>query len=140
MDYFKINGKAYDVLVIDLEENFDILYSENSGRTLAVGSPIALSPLGTFFGHKVTIRRKTGFEEQYDELYDLISKPRAVINPETDGLLFEIAHNQDVISYRGYVSNGGRKLSSINRVTNKVYWGELTLNIVPIIAQVMPDE
>jgi spermidine synthase len=138
MEYFKIDGKSYDVIITDLEENFNILYSENTGRTLAVGAPIVLSPLGTFYGHKVVVRRKKGFENVFDELYDIVSYPRTV-SSETDGLHFEIAHNQKTISYYGYVSNGSRALKKIDEKTNKVYWGELQLNIVPIKAQVLPE-
>jgi hypothetical protein len=32
MDYVKINGVAYDVVVLELEENFNILYSENTAE------------------------------------------------------------------------------------------------------------
>lgn len=137
MNYFKINGKSYNVLVTSLEENFDILYSDSTGRTLAVGAPIVLSPLGTFYGHKVTVRRKNGCEAEFDELYSLVSQPR-IVSEETDALHFEIVHNQTTLSYYGYVSNGGRALKKIDEKTNRVYWGELTLNIVPIRAQVEP--
>ena len=34
MDYVKIGGRAYDVIVTELTENFNILYSENTGRTM----------------------------------------------------------------------------------------------------------
>ena len=62
MDFFKIDGIKYDVLVTSIEENFSILYSENTGRTMARGARMVLDPLGTFFGHKVTVQRKKGFE------------------------------------------------------------------------------
>lgn len=138
MNYFKVNGKSYNVLVTSLEENFNILYSENTGRTLAAGAPMTLDPLGTFFGHKIAVRRKNGYEAEFDELYQLISQPRRVENEE-DALLFEAAHLQDSISYRAYVSNGTRLVERISEKTGKVYWGELSLNIVPIKAQVLPN-
>ena len=56
-----------------------------------------------------------------------------------DALLFEVAHLQDSIAYEGYVSNGERKLERIDEKTGKIYWGELTLNIIPIEAQVLPQ-
>lgn len=40
MNWVKINGKAYDVLVTSIERNFTVLYTENTGRTLAEGSPL----------------------------------------------------------------------------------------------------
>ena len=60
MDLVKIGGKVYDVLVTELSENFNILYSENTGRTMSAGARMTLDPLGTFYGHKVTFQRKRG--------------------------------------------------------------------------------
>ena len=138
MNYFRINGINYEVIVTGIIENFNILYSDNTGRTLADGAPITLDPLGTFIGHKVTIKRKNGHESEYDSLYDLIIKPRRVLKKD-DALLFEVAHLQDSIAYAGYVSTGERKLERIDEKTGKIYWGELTLNIIPIEAQVLPQ-
>ena len=137
MNYFKVDGKSYNVVVTSLEESFEILYTENSGRTLASGAPMTLDPIGTFFGHKVTIKRKNGFEEEYDELYNLLSKPRRVEKTE-DALLFEAAHLQDSIAYRAYVSKGVRQIQRIDENLGKTYWGELSINIIPIEAQVLP--
>ena len=138
MNYFRINGINYDVIVTEIVENFNMLYSDNTGRTLADGAPITLDPLGKFICHKVTIKRKNVYESEYDSLYNLITKPIKVLKKE-DALLFEVAHLQDSIAYAGYVSNGERKLERIDEKTGKIYWGELTLNIIPIEAQVLPQ-
>lgn len=132
MDYVKIGGKAYDVLVTEISENFNILYSENTGRTMSVGARMTLDPLGTFFGHKVTFQRKQGKEAEYDALFDYVSRPRF------DGVPVEIVHNQTVLKYDAYISNGERALKRIDAKTGKVYWGEFSLNIVPMEAQVTP--
>ena len=132
MDYVKIGGKAYDVLVTEISESFNILYSENTGRTMSVGARMTLDPLGTFFGHKVTFQRKQGKEAEYDALFDYVSRPRF------DGIPVEIVHNQTVLKYDAYVSNGERALKRIDAKTGKVYWGEFALNIVPMEAQVTP--
>ena len=113
MNYFRINGINYDVIVTEIVENFNILYSDNTGRTLADGAPITLDPLGTFIGHKVTIKRKNRYESEYDSLYNLITKPIKVLKKE-DALLFEVAHLQDSIDYEGYVSTGERKIERID--------------------------
>ena len=138
MNKFKINGKSYDVVVTGIEENFNILYSENTGRTIAEGAPMTLDPLGSFNGHKVSLRRKTGFEKQIDEVYEIVSKPISVVEEE-DAILLEVAHLQSTISYRAYVSSGSRAVQKIDEKNEKVYWGELSLNIVPIKAQVLPE-
>lgn len=134
MDWFKINNKSYNVIVASLEESFTILYSQNSGRTLAQRAPMVLDALGTFFGHTVEVRRRAGYEAEFDELYRLISRP---IN---DGFDIDIVHCQETAKYKGYISNGRRALKRIDPKTNKVYWDALSLNIVPMEAQVTPDE
>lgn len=138
MNWFKIGGKAYNVLVTNLVETFDILYSDNSGRTLEDGSPIYLEPLGTFIGHKVTVKRRTGYEAEYDELYELLLTPRK-IDENHKGLMVDIAHNQSVISYEAYVSKGERPLKKIDTQTKKLHWGEMNINIVPVRAQRKPQ-
>lgn len=132
MDFIKIGGVSYDVLVTELSENFNILYGENTGRTMAVGSKMTLDPLGTFFGHKVTFKRKQGKEAEFDRLFNYLSQPRY------DGIPVKIAHNQSTLSYSAYVSNGERALKKIDPKTKKVYWDTFSVNFVPMEAQVLP--
>lgn len=133
MDYFKIGDKSYDVLVISIEESFNILYSENTGRTMSPTARMILDPIGTFYGHRVTVRKRKGFEKEYDELYDYISTPRV------DGIPVEIAHNQETIAYDAYVSNGARAVRTIDVKSGVTHWGDLTINIIPMEAQVIPS-
>ena len=133
MDYVKIGGKVWDVLVTGISESFSILYSENTGRTISRGAKMTLDPLGTFFNHKVIFQRKQGFEKQYDDLWDFVSTPRY------DGVDVSIVHNQDVIEYKAYISQGERALKRIDPATGKVYWDSFSLNIVAMSAQVMPE-
>ena len=133
MNYCKIGGKIWNVLVIEISENFSILYSENTGRTMSQGAGMTLDPLGTFYGHKVKFKRKVGFEKEYDDLFDYVSKPRY------NGVPVEIIHNQETIKYDAYISQGERMLKRIDTKANKVYWDEFSLNIVAMEAQVLPD-
>ncbi len=132
MDFLKIDGRSYKVLVTAIEESFNILYSENTGRTMSQGARMVLDPLGTFFGHKVTVQRKQGYEKEFDALYDYVSRPRY------DGISVEIVHDQTTIKYDAYISNGNRSLKTITK-EDVVKWGELQLNIVPMEAQVIPE-
>ena len=133
MNYCKIGNRVWDVLVTEISENFNILYSENTGRTMSLGAGMTLDPLGTFFGHKVKFQRKKGAEADFDALFDYVSKPRF------DGIPVEIVHNQTTLKYNAYISSGERALKRIDPNTNKVCWGELSLNIVPMEAQVLPE-
>lgn len=133
MEWVRIGGQSYDVIVTAIEENFNILYSENTGRTISKGARMVLDPLGTFYGHKVTFRRKRGHEEEFDDLFNYVSSPN-----HYDGIPVEIVHNQTTLSYDAYISQGSRSLKRIDENTNKIYWDEFTVNIVPMEAQVTP--
>ena len=133
MENVKIGGKVWDVLVTEISENFNILYSENTGRTMSVGARMTLDPLGTFFGHKITFQRKQGNEKEYDTFFEFVS------NPRYDGIPVEIVHGQTTLVYDAYISQGERTLKRIDPKTNKVYWDKFSLNIVPMEAQVLPE-
>ena len=133
MEYVKIGGIAWDVLVTEISENFNILYSENTGRTMSVGARMTLDPLGCFIGHKITFQRKQGNETEYDRFFDY------VIQPRYDGISVEVVHGQSTLKYDAYMSSGERALQRIDPKTNKVYWDKFSLNIVPLEAQVLPE-
>lgn len=132
MEWVKIGGRNYDVLVTAVERNFENIQSSNAGTTLAKGAREMLDPLGTRIGHKVTFQRKKGFEEEFDKLWDF------VIQPRYNGVEVEIVYNQTTIKYEAKFSSGSQALKRIDPDTNKVYWDALVLDIVPIVAQVLP--
>lgn len=132
-DIVKIDGKQYNVLVMELSENFNILYSQNTGRTMSTGARMTLDPLGTFYGHTVTFGRRKGYEAEYDALFDDISRPRY------DGIAVEIVHGQSTLAYDAYISNGQRAVKRIDPNTGKVYWDRMSVNIIPMEAQVIPE-
>ena len=129
MDWVKIGGRSYDVIVTEIERNFSILYSDNTGRTLAPGAPLTLDPLGTFYGHKVTFKRKQGHEKQFDDLWEYLSVPR------NSGIMVDIVYNQTTLNYEAYVSSGSQKLNHIGR-NGTVYWDVFQVNFIPVKAQV----
>ena len=121
-----------DVLVTAIIENFNILYSDLTGRSTGIAAPMVLDPLGTFYGHKVTFRRKKENTAEFDELFMVLSQPRY------DGIEVDIAHNQETLHYRAYVSQGERALKRIDEKNQKIYWDEFSVNFVPMEAQVTP--
>ena len=132
MDYVKIGGKTYDVIVVGIERNFEILQSQNSGQTLASGARETLDPLGTRIGHKIIFKRKKGHEKEFDDLWDF------VIQPRYDGVWVDIVYNQGTLNYEAKFISGNQPLKKIDPVTKTGYWGELGLDIVPFEAQIMP--
>ena len=132
MDLIKIDGISYDVSIRAIEENFNILYSENTGRSATVGAKMILDPLGTFFGHKVVFARKNGRETHFDRLFEVLS------TPVYDGFGIEAVHGQSKISYTAYVSQGSRSVKKVDPNSGKVYWDEFEVNFIPMEAQVTP--
>lgn len=134
MNIVTIDGITYDVFVTDVSEDFSILYSENTGRTMSQGARMTLDPLGTFFAHKVTFACKTGKETEFDALYTYLSKPRI------NGVRLKIVHDQSDLTYDAYVSSGGRSVKRIDAKKGKIYWDVFSANFVPMEAQVIFGE
>lgn len=134
MDYVVIDGKAYDVLVEKISENFNILYSDKTGRSTSVGARMILDPLGTFYGHKITFRRRRGKEAEFDALWTFVSVPRY------NGIRIKAADNQSTIEYEAYISQGERTVKRIDAEKGIIYWDAFELNIVPMEAQVLPSD
>lgn len=132
MDYVKIGGRVWDVRVTELSRNFNILYTENTQRTLAIGAPLYLDPLGTFHGHKIKFIRRGSNVIEFDELYNYLAAPRRA------GIPVELVFGQSTIAYEAYVSNGDQPLRLIDKKTGIVYWDEFEANIIPLKAQVTP--
>ena len=128
MDICKIGEKEYSVIVLKITETFTKLFTENTGRTMGGKARMNLDCIGTFYGHKVEIARKAGFEADFDELYDLASLPM------NEGIPVKMVHNQSSIEYEAYISTGERKVKHIDEKTGKVYWDKLSLNIIPMEA------
>lgn len=134
MEVVRIGGRLWKVHITEIKESFSILYSENTGRTMAEGT-MTLDPIGTFYNYEITFLREQGQEEEYDELFNFLAIPRY------DGLEVNIIHNQALWDkpFMAYVSQGKRALKRIDTKTKKVYWDKFTANIIPMKAMVLPE-
>ena len=129
MDICNIGGKEYAVIVLSIKETFTKLYTEDTGRTMSEGAEMSLNCLGTFYGHQIEVARRKGFEEEFDELYELVSAPT------NEGIPVKMVHNQTSIEYDAYISSGERKVKKIDTKKGMVYWDAFPLNIIPMKAQ-----
>lgn len=131
-NWLEIDGKTWDVVVLSIKESGNILYSSNTGRTTSVGARMSLDPLGTFIGHTIKVKRRHNNVKAYDDLCEYIRKPRY------NGVKLKAVDNQTTLDYDAYVSNYERDVESIDERGRVVHWKEMTLNFVPMEAQILP--
>lgn len=148
MKWFKIDGREWKVRIFEPEEAFTILYSENTGRTLGVGSPMVLDPLGTFFNYTMIVGRKRGEKNDFDELFDYLSVPRTepllIVFPRSGRRwTSENEDGETIEGFYAYVSNGKRKIRKViedeNGDAKEVEYDSFSVNFIAQKAQVLPD-
>lgn len=130
--WLQIDGKFWDVIVVNIKESGNILYSANTGRTTSVGARMTLDPLGTFIGHTITVKRHGDNLKAYDDLCEYVRKPRY------DGMKVKAVDGQTTLDYEAYVSTYEREVQRIDDQNQKVYWKEMSINLVPMEAQILP--
>lgn len=118
----KIDGVSYDVDVWcdELEESFEKLSADTSGRTQ--DGTMYIDIIGTFYNYTLHIGRKTGTDvAQYDALFEALSKPAAFNR-------VEFPHGQTTLAFDAYITSGSRKL--IRQYRGKNYWGDITIKFI----------
>lgn len=131
-NWLEIDGLNFNVVVTGITEEGTVLYSDKTGRTMAKGARMTLDPLGTFYGHKVTVKRKGNDVHSFDQLYNY------VLTPVTNGFRIKAVHDQTTIEYDGYISSATRACKKIDERNGRVYWDSMELNIVAMEAQIIP--
>ena len=129
MDLVTIDGVNYDVCVMGIEENFNVLDSDKSGRSISGKGRMIREVIGTFVGHKVKFQRKASNIAAYDNLFNTLMKP-------VDSHTVKIVHGQTTITYEAYVTAGKRNVQRIDG--SKVMWGELEVDFTPMEAYQTP--
>lgn len=131
-NWIDIDGQRFNVSVMSIKQSGTILYSDNTGRTMAQGAPMTLDPLGTFYNYTITVKRNGDDLDDYDRLYDYIMTPRYT------GMNITAPHNQGTIQFEAYITATEREVKRIDDKGKKVYWKEMNLNITAMKAQVTP--
>lgn len=133
MNCVEIDGRVYDVIITAIERSAEIRQSENAGATLAEGAEETLDPLGTFITYNITFKRRKGYEEEFDALWDCVTKPYLT------GVWVNIVYNQTTLKYKAKFSVSPQGVQRIDKRTGKVYWNELVVSCIPTKAQVLPE-
>ena len=79
MSLFKIDGRSFPVFVPvgGMQRNFNV-YS--SRQEQMIRGDRVYNVVGTFYGYTVTVDTSCATEEEYDELFELISSPEELIS------------------------------------------------------------
>ena len=110
---FKIDGIEFAKAVVpNVKRSFQVLDGENAGRQI-ITAEMERDVLGTFYNYSITIDRRFISNEEYDQLYELISAP-------VDSHVIEVPYGQETLTFKAYVTNGTDDLISIDK--NKNNW------------------
>ena len=150
MKWFKVNGIEYKVRVYEPKESFTILYSDNTGRTLDIGAPMVLDPLGTFFNYSLTVGAIKGEEKSFDDLWELVSQPSPIplliVFPKGRKSYWSTTNDsgEEVQGFYAYVSSGDRGIKRIIEDVNgdleDVVYDSFTIKLTATKAQLLPPQ
>ena len=133
MNYVKINGESFDVgvAISDYEETFNVLDGKNAGRSMT--GRMVRDVIGTYIGHSITFFNKGGDagNAAFDALWDALKRYSVY-----DSVQLEAVDGQNQIVYEAYYTTGSRRIRQVDNGVN--YWDSLTVNFVPMEAQIVP--
>lgn len=119
MGLFTIDGRAFDVAVVSLKQNFEVLDGPNAGRTM--DARMHRDVLGTFYNYTIEVDLSQLNREDADALFDIVSSP-------ADSHVCTFPHGQGTLTQDMYISKGSREL--LRQYNGKNYWQALTWNYI----------
>lgn len=126
----KIDGVSYDVLVVAIQETFNVIEGSNKGTALYREREIR-DTTGVKIGHKITFAPDSD-PDAFDTLCEyLFGSVRPYVT-------LEVIHGQTVLSYEAAYSSGSRAVAYINDRENTVGWTELSVDFRPLECQINP--
>lgn len=101
----KIDQRSLRLSVFQIKRSFQVMDTENSGRTQATGE-MYREIIGTFFNYHLKVEPYDEYPEDYDTFYEIISG--------TDKFhIIEVPYGQTTLRYRAYVTSGSDTLRYI---------------------------
>lgn len=128
-NFFKLNGKFYNVGITEMKRSASILDGENAGRVRS--GAMTRDIIGTYYNYTVLIDTNELSESDYDELYQEITAP-------VDSHSVTFPYGQSVLSFKAYVSNAEDSLVQTKDVNGKNKWSGLTITFTAMSPQRKP--
>ena len=132
MSYIKLNGVEFDadVAISNYNRNFNVLDGENAGRVMTGRMVRAI--IGTYIGHQLTVFRRGDDYLGLDKFWNYLLQ-----HSVDDSVMLEAADGQSTISYEAYYTSASQNIEKVENGVN--YWGEVSVNFIPMEAQVKPS-
>lgn len=124
----KIDGRSFDVLVVGIQETFNVVEGENSGTSLFRDRKIR-DMKGIKIGHNITFSPDHD-PEAFDELVEYL------FGSLREYVTIEAVHGQKTISYEAEYHTGSQDVTYIDDRREFVGWSNLTVSFVPMECQV----
>lgn len=132
MSYIKLNGVEFDadVAISNYNRNFNVLDGENAGRVMT--GRMVRDIIGTYIGHQLTVFRRGDDYLGLDKFWNYLLQ-----HSVDDSVMLEAADGQSTISYEAYYTSASQNIEKVENGVN--YWGEVSVNFIPMEAQVKPS-
>lgn len=124
MDVFLLDGKTYNVNVMELKRKFAVTDTKNSGRTMDYSMHRDI--IGTFYNYTMKVQRMGNDTVSYDDFYEAITAPINVSHEMT------FPYGQETLTFQAYVTQGEDSLQ-IRKGQNR--WEGLSLTFTAMEPQ-----
>lgn len=119
MGLFTIDGRSFDVAVVSLKQNFEVLDGPNAGRTM--DARMHRDILGTFYNYTIEVDLAQLNRADADALFNIVSAP-------VDSHVCAFPHGQESLTQDMYIAKGSREL--FRQYGNRNYWGKMSWNYI----------
>nr|DAJ65099.1 MAG TPA: hypothetical protein [Caudoviricetes sp.] len=124
---FSLDGKTYNIRVLELKRKFAVTDTGNSGRTADYAMHRDI--IGTFYNYTIKVMPVISDMDSYNNFYEAIS------NPSKDKHTLTVPFANETLTFTAYITQGEDDLLIRN---GKNYWGMkegLTINFIAMSPQ-----
>jgi hypothetical protein len=118
---FVIDGTSFDVSVVKLKRNGEVIETNRSGR-LKSGA-MNREIIGTYYNYTMELEQKIGNVEEYDRLYYALTSP---VNSHS----MVLPYGQDTLSLQVYITKATDKLTYLGKFR---HWEGLTIEFTALV-------